>query len=103
MKHISFYINKQEEKGNHIALCGWYLLKAIKNIILSFFDLWKLVIKLIRKYPISSCFVIIVIAAVACLIKVGQARTERDKYQHELYIVKQKLDQYEIIIDSRNR
>lgn len=96
MKPISFYINKQEEKGNHIALSGWYFLCAAKNLALSLVDLLHLIVKTIKRYPIHAITATVIIAVIVCFVKIGQARIERDKYLHELYITEQKLQQYEI-------
>lgn len=103
MKPISFYINKQEEKGNHIALSGWYFLCAAKNIALSLVDLLHLIVKIIKRHPISVMTATVIIAVVVCFIKIGQARSERDKYLRELYITEQKLQQYEIADECLNR
>lgn len=102
MKPISFYINKQEEKRNHIALSGWYFLCAAKNLALSLVDLLHLIVKTIKRYPIHAITVTIIIAVIVCFVKIGQARIERDNYQHELYITKQKLQQYEIASGNIN-
>ncbi len=106
MKPISFYVNIQEEKGNHAALCGWYLLCVAKNLALSLADLLHLIVKTIKRYPIHAITVTVIIAAIVCFVKIGQARIERDNCQHELYVTKQKLQQYEIasgnISDRKN-
>ena len=74
MKPISFYINKQEEKGNHIALSGWYFLCAAKNLALSLVDLLHLIVKTIKRYPIHAITATVIIAVIVCFVKVGQAR-----------------------------
>lgn len=102
MKPISFYINKQEEKGNHIALCGWHCVCAAKNLALSLVDLLHFIVKIIKRHPISVMTATVIIAVVVCFIKIGQARSERDKYLHELYITEQKLQQYEITSGNIN-
>lgn len=95
MKTITFYENKYEE--NHLMLCGIYVCKAVKNLCLAAFDALHFLKRLIRRYPFAALFVVAFTAVIFSYVEIGKARAERDKLSHELYVMKQKTEQFENI------
>ena len=95
MKPITFYENKYED--NHLMLCGIYAGKAMKNLCLSVVDALHFLKRIIRCYPFSALFVAVFTAVIFSYVEIGKARAERDKLSHELYVMKQKKEQFESI------
>lgn len=95
MKPITFYENKYE--GNHLVLCGIYACKAVKNLWLSVVDALHFLKRLIKRYPFAALFVVFFTAVIFSYVEIGKARAERDKLSHELYVMKQKTEQFESI------
>lgn len=93
MKPITFYENKYE--NNHLMLCGIYAGKAVKNLCLCFVDMLHFLKRLIRHYPFAALFVAVFTAVIFSYVEIGKARAERDKHSHELYVMKQKTEQFE--------
>lgn len=96
MKNITFYENKYE--NNHIVLAVLLLCKGVWNVGLAIVDLLDFVHeKMIKRYPLAMILIIIFVAVMWSMIEIGKARAERDKLSHELYVMKQKTEQFESI------
>ncbi len=95
MKPITFYENKYE--NNHLMLCGIYVGKAVKNLCLSVVDALYFLKRLIKRYPFVALFIVAFTAVICSYVEIGKARAERDKLSHELYVMKQKTEQFESI------
>ena len=95
MKTITFYENKYE--NNHLMLFGIYVGKAGKNLCLSVVDALHFLKRLIRRYPFAALFVAVFTAVIFSYVEIGEARAERDKLSHELYVMKQKTKKLENI------
>lgn len=95
MKPITFYENKYED--NHFMLCGIYVGKAVKNLCLAAVDALHFLKRLIRRYPFAALFIVVFTAVICSYVEIGKARAERDKLSHELYVMKQKIEQLENI------
>lgn len=95
MKTITFYENKYED--NHLMLCTLYACKAMKNLWLAAVDALHFLKRLIRRYPFVALFVAVFTAVICSYVEIGKARAERDKLSHELYVMKQKTEQFESI------
>lgn len=95
MKPITFYENKYE--NNHLMLCGIYAGKAMKNLCLCVVDALHFLKWLIKRYPFAALFVVVFTAVIFSYVEIGKARAERDKLSHELYVMKQKTEQFESI------
>lgn len=93
MKPITFYENKYED--NHLMLCGIYVGKAVKNLCLAAVDALCFLKRLIKRYPFVALFVVVLTAVIFSYVEIGKARAERDKLSHELYVMKQKTEQFE--------
>lgn len=91
MKPITFYENKYEE--NHLMLCGIYVCKAVKNLCLCVVDALHFLKRLLKRYPFAAIAVIGITAVICSYVEIGKARAERDSYAHELYVMKQKVEQ----------
>jgi hypothetical protein len=95
MKTITFYENKYED--NHLMLCGIYACKAVKNLCLCVVDALHFLKRIIKCYPFAALFVVAMACTLISHVEIGKARTERDKLSHELYVMKQKTEQWESI------
>lgn len=93
MKPITFYENKYED--NHLMLCGIYSCKAMKNLCLCVVDALHFLKRIIQRYPFVALFVAVFAAVIFSYVEIGKARAERDKLSHELYVMKQKTEQFE--------
>lgn len=93
MKPITFYENKYED--NHLMLCGIYAGKAMKNLCLCVVDMLHFFKRIIKRYPFVALFVAVFTAVIFSYMEIGKARAERDKLSHELYVMKQKTEQFE--------
>lgn len=93
MKPITFYENKYED--NHLMLCGIYVAKAVKNLCLCVVDMLHFFKRLIKRYPFAALFVAVFTAVIFSYMEIGKARAERDKLSQELYVMKQKTEQFE--------
>lgn len=93
MKPITFYENKYED--NHLMLCGIYVGKAMKNLWLAAVDAQHFLKRIIKRYPFAALFVAVFTAVIFSYVERGKARAERDKLSHELYVMKQKTEQFE--------
>lgn len=97
---ISFFTNKYE--NNHLMLSGYYLIQTVKNIFLSLIDLLVWIYRrVIKKYPLVVVGVFAAICIVLSMVKIAEARSERDKATHELYITAQKLKSYQALYDEK--
>lgn len=92
---INFTENKYE--NNHIMLCGIYVGKAVKNLWLSVVDALHFLKRLIKRYPFVALFVVALTSTLLSYVEIGKARAERDKLSHEIYVMKQKTEQWENI------
>ena len=92
---INFTENKYE--NNHIMLCGIYVGKAVKNLWLSVVDALHFLKRLIRRYLFVALFIVALASTLLNYVEIGKARAERDKLSHELYVMKQKTEQWENI------
>lgn len=93
MKPITFYENKYED--NHLVLCGIYAGKAVKNMWQAAVDALHFLKRIIKRYPFAALFVAVFTAVIFSYVEIGKARAERDKLSHELYVMKQKTEQFE--------
>ena len=92
---INFTENKYEE--SHLMLCGIYACKAVKNLWLAAVDALHFLKRIIERYPFAALFIVVFTAVIFSYVEIGKARAERDKLSHELYVMKQKTEQFENI------
>lgn len=95
------WITVDSDKKTNLALCGEHLEMFFKHFGLAARDgvRW-LYRRVVKKYPLAVIAAVLFVSFVTCVMLVGNARAERDKVTHELFVAQQKLDSYEAAMDK---